>query len=85
MTFASTLGLIFLVLFGLAIAAGALRAKRLIAWENHALTSIADALRDYRLGLEEEQRLLEPAAVPAEAVVVPARPVRHEQRGNRAA
>jgi hypothetical protein len=53
------LPLILLCAFGLVIIAGAVFAKRLIAWENSALTSLADTLRDYRLSLEEEQRLLE--------------------------
>ena len=59
MTFASTLGLILLMLFGAVIVAGALNAKKLICWENRVLVSLADAVRDYRATLEEEQRLLE--------------------------
>ena len=58
MTFASILGLICLALFGGVIAAGALNAKKLISWENRVLVSLADAVRNYRMSIEEEQRLL---------------------------
>ena len=70
MTIASAFGLIFLVLFGIGIILGALKATRLIEWENHALVSIADALRNYRLSLEDEQRLLKPECAPAEPLVL---------------
>ena len=57
MTFTSLLGLILLSLFGAAIVVGALNAKKLIAWENRALVSLADAIQNYRESLEEEQRI----------------------------
>jgi len=88
MAFTSALGLILISLFGLAIIAGALNAKRLIAWENHALRSLADTLRDYRLSLEEEQRLLEPGHACAAEPPVQAQVRSHAHRshqGNRAA
>ena len=85
MTIASAFGLIFLLLFGMGIIVGALKAARLIDWENHALNSIADALRDYRMALEDEQRLLEPVGAPAEPLLrVQSEPQRGQQ-GSRAA
>ena len=84
MTIASAFGLIFLVLLGVGIIVGALKATRLIDWENHALSSIADALRDYRLSLEDEQYLLEPECAPAEPLIlINSEP--HMHQGNRAA
>jgi len=85
MTFASVFGLIFLLLLGMGIIIGALKATRLIEWENHALTSIADALRNYRLSLEDEQRLLEPDYAPAEPLVLINSEPHRGQQGNRAA
>ena len=87
MTFTSALGFILISLFGLAIIAGALNAKRLIAWENHALRSLANALRNYRLSLEEEQRLLEPDYACAQPLVQAQAkpPARHGHHGSRAA
>jgi len=58
MSFFSTLGLI---IFGLACVfavAGALFHKRLIAWENRVLVSLANAVRNYRLELERDEVLL---------------------------
>ena len=82
----TSLGFILLALFGAALVVGALNMKRLIGWEDHALTSLADAVRDYRLTLEEEQQLLEgshsaPQPIRTRATATPAR----SQRGNRAA
>ena len=59
MTFAAAVPCALLVLFGAALDVAAFNAKRLIRWENRALTSMADAVRDYRETLEEEQRLLQ--------------------------
>ena len=58
MTFAAAVPYALLVLFGAALVVAAFNAKRLIRWENRALTSLADNLRDYRVTLEEEQSLL---------------------------
>ena len=85
MTIASAFGLIVLLLFGVGIIVGALKAARLIEWENHVLNSIADALRDYRLSLEEEQRLLEPNHALAEPLICVKSELRHGQQGSRAA
>jgi len=71
MTFASVLGLSFLLLFGAAIIAGALGSKWLIAWEDRVMISLADAVRDYRLTLEEERRLLKGNPTQAGLVAVP--------------
>jgi len=59
MTFISAVPYALLILFGAALVVAAFNAKHLIRWENRALTSLADAVRDYRETLEEEQRLLE--------------------------
>ena len=59
MTFAAAVPYALLVLFGAALVVAAFNAKHLIRWENRTLTSLADAVRDYRLGLEEEERLLQ--------------------------
>ena len=59
MTFTAAVPYALLVLFGAALVVAAFNAKRLIRWENRALTSLADAVRDYRETLEEEQRLLQ--------------------------
>jgi len=56
-----------LVLFGAALVVAAFNSKRLIRWENRALTSLADAVRDYRETLEEEQRLLQGEFISAES------------------
>lgn len=78
-----TLGFVLFMLFGTAIIIGALNGKKLISWENHALTSMADAVQNYRETLEEEQRLLDsPAMEPAPTHSAP-QPRGHH--GNRAA
>ena len=59
MTFIAAVPYALLVLFGAALVVAAFNAKRLVRWENRALTSLADAVRDYRVTLEEEQRLLQ--------------------------
>jgi Flp pilus assembly pilin Flp len=59
MTFAASVPYALLVLFGAALIVAAFNARRLVRWENRALTSLADAVRDYRVNLEEEQRLLQ--------------------------
>jgi len=59
MSFFSILGWI---VFGLACVfaiAGALFHKRLIAWENRTLVSLATAVRNYRLELEQDHVLLD--------------------------
>jgi len=68
MTFAAAVPYALLILFGAALVVAAFNARHLIRWENRALTSLADNLRDYRETLEEEQRLLqgEVASVQAE-------------------
>ena len=84
MTFASAFSLILLALFGVAIMAGALNAKRLIAWENRALGSLAGILREQRIALEEERR---PVLASAEPVPCAAPSPTHfrNQQGSRAA
>jgi len=67
MTFATAVPYALLCLFGAALVVAAFNARRLIRWENRALTSLADAVRDYRETLEEEQRLLQGAYAPAKA------------------
>ena len=84
MTTTSVLGLALLMLFGAAIIAGALNAKKLIAWENHALTSLADAVRDYRETLEAEQCLFEAACAPQQPAIR-VMPVRRGKQRDRAA
>jgi len=59
MTFAAAVPYALLTLFGAALVVAAFNARHLIRWENRALTSLADAVRDYRETLEEEQRLLQ--------------------------
>ena len=61
MTFAAAVPYALLALFGAALVVAAFNARHLIRWENRALTSLADFVRDYRESLEEEQRLLQPA------------------------
>jgi len=61
MTFASIATITLLTLFGAAIVVAAFNAKKLIAWENRVLSSLADSVRDYRETLEEEAGLLERA------------------------
>jgi len=59
MTFAAAVPYFLLTLFGVALVVAAFNARHLIRWENRALTSLANAVRDYRETLEEEQRLLQ--------------------------
>ena len=59
MTFIAAVPYALLVLFGAALVVAAFNARHLVRWENRALTSLADAVRDYRVTLEEEQRLLQ--------------------------
>jgi len=66
MTFTAAVPYALLILFGAALVVAAFNAKHLIRWENRALTSLADAVRDVRETLEEEQRLLQGAIVPAQ-------------------
>ena len=66
MTFAVAVPYALLILFGAALVVAAFNARRLIRWENRALTSLADAVRDYRETLEEEQRLLHGEIIPAQ-------------------
>ena len=77
MTFAAAVPYTLLVLFGAALVVAAFNAKHLIRWENRALTSLADAVRDYRETLEEEQRLLTPVQAQAKAPAQ-AQPVREQ-------
>lgn len=83
MTAMSLLGLVFLMLLGGGIIAGALNMQKLIGWENRALTSLADAVRNIRMEFEDEQRLVEASEAvsvwPARESAPPA------QQGNRAA
>ena len=65
MTFAVAVPYALLTLFGAALVVAAFNAKHLIRWENRALTSLADAVKDYRETLEEEQRLLRGEYAPA--------------------
>jgi Flp pilus assembly pilin Flp len=67
MTFAAAVPYALLALFGAALVVAAFNSKRLVRWENRALTSLADAVRDYRETLEEEQCLLQGEAVPVPA------------------
>jgi len=67
MTFAVAVPYALLVLFGAALVVAAFNSKHLIRWENRALTSLADAVRDYRATLEEEQRLLQGEFVSVES------------------
>ena len=62
MTFAATVPYALLILFGAALVVAAFNAKRLVRWENRALTSLADVVQNYRETLEEEQLLLAGAA-----------------------
>jgi Flp pilus assembly pilin Flp len=79
MTFAAAVPYALLMLFGAALVVAAFNAKRLIRWENRALTSLADAVRDYRATLEEEQRLMQGGfAAVAEAAL--AQPVQEDVR-----
>jgi len=66
MTFAVAVPYALLILFGAALVVAAFNARHLIRWENRALTSLADAVRDYRETLEEEQRLLQGEAMSAQ-------------------
>ena len=66
MTFITAVPYALLILFGAALVVAAFNAKHLIRWENRALTSLADAVRDYRETLEEEQRLLQGEVAPVQ-------------------
>ena len=72
MTFAAAVPYALLMLFGAALVVAAFNAKRLIRWENRALTSLADVVRDYRETLEEEQLLLQGAGAPVQQTEAPA-------------
>ena len=65
MTFVTAVPYALLILFGAALVVAAWGARHLIRWENRALTSLADAVRDYRETLEEEQRLMQGEYTPA--------------------
>jgi len=56
-----------LVLFGAALVVAAFNNSRLIGWENRAISSLADTVRNYRETLEEEQRILRGVCAPVEA------------------
>jgi hypothetical protein len=71
MTFIAAVPYALLTLFGAALVVAAFNAKHLIRWENRALTSLADAVRDYRETLEEEQRLLQGDFAPAAQAEAP--------------
>jgi len=73
MTFTSV-AVTLLALFGLGLVAAALNAKRLIAWENRVLSALADSVREHRLSLEEDAKLLEGAQPSPQAQ--PARPAK---------
>jgi len=81
MTFASAAAITLLTLFGVGIVVAVFNANRLIAWENRVLSSLADSVREYRLSLEEDARLLGGAQPLPQAQ--PAQP--KEQRGDVAA
>ena len=84
MSFASVAAVTLLALFGAGIVVAAFNAKRLIPWENRALSSLADSVREYRLSLEEDARLLEGAVpLPQEQSVRHAKSA--AQRKNKAA
>jgi hypothetical protein len=70
MTFAAAVPYALLMLFGAALVVAAFNARHLIRWENRALPSLADAVRDYRETLEEEQRLLQGESTPTPATQV---------------
>ena len=80
MTFAVAVPYALLTLFGAALVVAAFNAKHLILWEDRALTSLANAVRDYRETLEEEQRLLQGEVPVFEAEPVSARDVRDDIR-----
>ena len=84
MTFASAAAISLLALFGAGIVVAAFNTKRLIAWENRALSSLADSVREYRLSLVEDARLLE-GAQPLPRHAQPARQAGAAQRKGRAA
>ena len=66
MTFIAAVPYALFVLFGAALVVAAFNSRHLVRWENRALTSLADAVRDYRATLEEEQRLLQEGFVSAQ-------------------
>ena len=72
MTFAAAVPYALLVLFGAALIVAAFNNRRLIGWENRALAALAETVRNYREALEEEQRILQGAYVPAQAPPPPA-------------
>jgi len=85
MTFAIAVPYALLTLFGAALVVAAFNAKHLIRWENRALTSLANAVRDYRETLEEEQRLLQGKVPVFDAEPVSMQAVRDAQDDIRAA
>jgi len=82
MTLIAAVPYALLALFGAALVVAAFNAKHLIRLENRVLTSLADAVRDYRETLEEEQRLLQGENSPVQAA--PCAPMAQEN-GVRAA
>ena len=57
----SIVSVTLLALLGLGIVAGVFNAKRLVAWENSVMSSLADSVRAHRLSMEEDLRLMEGA------------------------
>ena len=72
-------------LFGGALVFAAFNMDRLIAWENRVLDAWADSVRDYRLELEEEQRLLQSKSGDAPVRVLPKRVLPQQHRKDHAA
>jgi hypothetical protein len=71
MTFISILVIVLVALFGVGLTVAAFHMEKLIRWENRKLNSLADTLRTYREGLEEEQALAT-ETVPVVAPLLPA-------------
>jgi len=53
---------VLLVLCGGALVVAAFNMKRMVAWEDRVLVSLADSVQQYRETLEEEQLLLQQKA-----------------------
>jgi len=53
---------VLIVLCGGALVVAAFNMKRMVAWEDRVLVSLADSVQQYRETLEEEQLLLEQTA-----------------------